>query len=222
MNVHGMMPHMVGPSGMNPMPMNSIPTSIPGATTQILYNGQVMMHPAQARQPPMSSFPIATNQMQQFGGMAPAYPGNEQAVQPVVVILPQGVMWNGQGENIVNNRSKKPNNFYTYVKGAKPGQKKGAQSRAKQQYAAPMFRAEEEETQAADETDPKSRLIAIERQCEHNNWDNVRVKRGIVTFGCRECGSKWKCYTKLSGKCPIYFEHAICPMGTNCPQLHVN
>eukprot|EP00760_Papus_ankaliazontas_P029319 PhM_4_TR419/c5_g2_i2/m.23560 len=56
--------------------------------------------------------------------------------------------------------------------------------------------------------------------CRHNNWDNVRVKKGVVTLACRICRVKWKTVSTIV-KCPDFF-HGLCLLGVDCPLLHVH
>eukprot|EP00755_Sulcionema_specki_P027051 Sspe_Gene.87046::Locus_57929_Transcript_1_1_Confidence_1.000_Length_1344::g.87046::m.87046 len=63
--------------------------------------------------------------------------------------------------------------------------------------------------------------------CKHNNWDDVRQRKGVKILRCRECNAKWKwargarrgdpglerCIDSLNGRCPL--------SGAECPLLHI-
>eukprot|EP01063_Lacrimia_lanifica_P035601 TRINITY_DN6840_c0_g2_i1.p1 TRINITY_DN6840_c0_g2~~TRINITY_DN6840_c0_g2_i1.p1 ORF type:complete len:631 (+),score=202.69 TRINITY_DN6840_c0_g2_i1:171-2063(+) len=57
--------------------------------------------------------------------------------------------------------------------------------------------------------------------CAHNNWDNVRVKRGFFGLRCRDCSSNWKVPIKMVVKCPAFF-NGYCPHGATCPLPHIH
>jgi hypothetical protein len=57
--------------------------------------------------------------------------------------------------------------------------------------------------------------------CEHNHWDNIRVKKGIVTLACRYCKSKWKLKHPIPMKCPDFYK-GYCPLGPHCPYVHIH
>eukprot|EP01059_Diplonema_ambulator_P005570 TRINITY_DN1532_c0_g1_i7.p1 TRINITY_DN1532_c0_g1~~TRINITY_DN1532_c0_g1_i7.p1 ORF type:complete len:201 (+),score=25.09 TRINITY_DN1532_c0_g1_i7:66-668(+) len=59
--------------------------------------------------------------------------------------------------------------------------------------------------------------------CEHNNWDNVRVSKKMMTLRCRVCQRQWRApvdcvWNKL--KCTEYTAEGTCSVA--CPKLHVN
>jgi len=56
--------------------------------------------------------------------------------------------------------------------------------------------------------------------CRHNAWDNVRVRKGVLTLSCRVCRVKWKINSSIS-KCPAFF-NGHCYLGVDCPLLHVH
>eukprot|EP01062_Namystynia_karyoxenos_P001923 TRINITY_DN1066_c0_g1_i1.p1 TRINITY_DN1066_c0_g1~~TRINITY_DN1066_c0_g1_i1.p1 ORF type:complete len:781 (+),score=143.31 TRINITY_DN1066_c0_g1_i1:109-2451(+) len=57
--------------------------------------------------------------------------------------------------------------------------------------------------------------------CKHNNWDNVRVKKGYFGLRCRDCRKPWKVPAAMVEKCPAFFS-GYCPNGPNCPLPHIN
>eukprot|EP01062_Namystynia_karyoxenos_P062284 TRINITY_DN55195_c0_g1_i1.p1 TRINITY_DN55195_c0_g1~~TRINITY_DN55195_c0_g1_i1.p1 ORF type:complete len:981 (+),score=236.38 TRINITY_DN55195_c0_g1_i1:159-2945(+) len=60
-----------------------------------------------------------------------------------------------------------------------------------------------------------------ERPCDHNNWDNVRVKKGQITLRCRDCQLQWKTETERIRKCPQFFQ-GECANGVACPMPHIH
>ena len=58
--------------------------------------------------------------------------------------------------------------------------------------------------------------------CVHNNWDNVRVKKGQITLRCRECQEQWKTETEKVRKCQNFFNTGTCANGTGCPNPHIH
>eukprot|EP00755_Sulcionema_specki_P014886 Sspe_Gene.57898::Locus_31764_Transcript_1_1_Confidence_1.000_Length_587::g.57898::m.57898 len=69
----------------------------------------------------------------------------------------------------------------------------------------------------ADETKPP---------CAHNNWDDVRQRKGVKMLRCRECNILWKWPrgTRRGGsaiqRC-IPFLNGECLVGKDCPLIHV-
>ena len=63
-------------------------------------------------------------------------------------------------------------------------------------------------------------MLASTPPCRHNTWDNVRVKKGVVTLCCRTCRLKWKTSSSVP-KCPEFF-HGHCYLHPDCPMLHVH
>eukprot|EP00755_Sulcionema_specki_P029691 Sspe_Gene.1943::Locus_653_Transcript_1_1_Confidence_1.000_Length_1340::g.1943::m.1943 len=59
--------------------------------------------------------------------------------------------------------------------------------------------------------------------CEHNDWDNVRVKKGVMMLRCRKCQAPWKCLADyaMEEKCQE-FSKGNCHLGPNCLKLHLN
>eukprot|EP01064_Diplonema_japonicum_P028403 TRINITY_DN4352_c0_g1_i1.p1 TRINITY_DN4352_c0_g1~~TRINITY_DN4352_c0_g1_i1.p1 ORF type:complete len:481 (+),score=137.05 TRINITY_DN4352_c0_g1_i1:59-1444(+) len=58
--------------------------------------------------------------------------------------------------------------------------------------------------------------------CVHNNWDNVRVKKGFITLRCRVCQEQWKTETEKVRKCLNFFQSGSCVKGTLCPNPHIH
>eukprot|EP01062_Namystynia_karyoxenos_P054453 TRINITY_DN4485_c1_g2_i1.p1 TRINITY_DN4485_c1_g2~~TRINITY_DN4485_c1_g2_i1.p1 ORF type:complete len:526 (+),score=152.00 TRINITY_DN4485_c1_g2_i1:86-1579(+) len=59
--------------------------------------------------------------------------------------------------------------------------------------------------------------------CRHNNWDNVRTKKGKFTLRCRECDAthRIRCAALSSIKCRAHWL-GVCPNSSSCPALHVH
>eukprot|EP01061_Rhynchopus_euleeides_P019587 TRINITY_DN32178_c0_g3_i1.p1 TRINITY_DN32178_c0_g3~~TRINITY_DN32178_c0_g3_i1.p1 ORF type:complete len:369 (+),score=162.64 TRINITY_DN32178_c0_g3_i1:159-1265(+) len=66
----------------------------------------------------------------------------------------------------------------------------------------------------------KAAIFAEERPCEHNMWDNVRSKAGVITLRCRECQKQFKGHPSLLISCKDFQEGMSCTRA-DCPQLHV-
>ena len=60
-----------------------------------------------------------------------------------------------------------------------------------------------------------------ERVCEHNSWDNVRIKRGWLVLRCRVCHAKWRQRPTVAQRCAAFSE-GRCNLGKDCPCLHVH
>eukprot|EP00659_Diplonema_papillatum_P014092 gene14092-21574_t len=58
--------------------------------------------------------------------------------------------------------------------------------------------------------------------CDHNDWDNVRVKKGHLTLRCRVCQKQWKTEPEKIRKCLAFFQGTPCPQGAHCPLPHVH
>eukprot|EP01059_Diplonema_ambulator_P006004 TRINITY_DN1578_c0_g1_i3.p1 TRINITY_DN1578_c0_g1~~TRINITY_DN1578_c0_g1_i3.p1 ORF type:complete len:219 (+),score=32.52 TRINITY_DN1578_c0_g1_i3:62-658(+) len=59
--------------------------------------------------------------------------------------------------------------------------------------------------------------------CEHNNWDNVRVSKRVMTLRCRVCQKQWRAPVEAvwnTLKCAEYQEEGSCVEG--CRKLHIN
>ncbi|KAJ9473407.1 hypothetical protein DIPPA_28064 [Diplonema papillatum] len=55
--------------------------------------------------------------------------------------------------------------------------------------------------------------------CDHNDWDDVRTRKGFKILRCRMCQEKWK-IANTTPRC-LAFLHSCCDKGSSCPQLHV-
>ena len=62
---------------------------------------------------------------------------------------------------------------------------------------------------------------SLNRSCEHNNWDNVRARKGSVTLRCRTCQSQWRVPLQLVRRCPNFDTSRGCRK-TTCNKLHVH
>eukprot|EP01060_Flectonema_neradi_P033255 TRINITY_DN5520_c0_g2_i1.p1 TRINITY_DN5520_c0_g2~~TRINITY_DN5520_c0_g2_i1.p1 ORF type:complete len:290 (+),score=56.97 TRINITY_DN5520_c0_g2_i1:39-908(+) len=60
------------------------------------------------------------------------------------------------------------------------------------------------------------------RPCSHNNWDNVRARKGSVTLRCRSCQSQWRVPLHLVRRCPNFDTPRGCRKTTSCNKLHVH
>eukprot|EP01064_Diplonema_japonicum_P031433 TRINITY_DN5615_c0_g1_i1.p1 TRINITY_DN5615_c0_g1~~TRINITY_DN5615_c0_g1_i1.p1 ORF type:complete len:354 (+),score=116.56 TRINITY_DN5615_c0_g1_i1:56-1117(+) len=58
------------------------------------------------------------------------------------------------------------------------------------------------------------------KPCSHNNWDNVRARKGAVTLRCRTCQSQWRVMLQSARRCP-HFDTGRCNKNEKCPKLHV-
>eukprot|EP00756_Hemistasia_phaeocysticola_P002597 Hpha_TRINITY_DN11768_c0_g1::TRINITY_DN11768_c0_g1_i2::g.31670::m.31670 len=68
----------------------------------------------------------------------------------------------------------------------------------------------------------ESTAVHINRPCEHNSWDNVRIRRGWVVLRCRICDAKWRQRPRCTERCYDFLSPEGCPRGENCKQLHVH
>ena len=59
-----------------------------------------------------------------------------------------------------------------------------------------------------------------QRPCEHNDWDDVRTRKGFKILRCRQCQKTWK-LTSSAPRC-MDFLHDSCEAGENCTRLHVS
>eukprot|EP01059_Diplonema_ambulator_P033864 TRINITY_DN7299_c0_g1_i2.p1 TRINITY_DN7299_c0_g1~~TRINITY_DN7299_c0_g1_i2.p1 ORF type:complete len:592 (+),score=97.26 TRINITY_DN7299_c0_g1_i2:31-1776(+) len=57
--------------------------------------------------------------------------------------------------------------------------------------------------------------------CQHNDWDNMRVKKGLMALRCRECYMQFKMPTDMIVKCFDFFHFTCCP-AAGCPFLHIH
>ena len=61
--------------------------------------------------------------------------------------------------------------------------------------------------------------VNYSRPCVHNSWDNVRVKKGMVTLRCRVCQEQWKRNVADVERCTAFPD---CPMGDACTKVHMH
>ncbi|KAJ9469605.1 hypothetical protein DIPPA_02164 [Diplonema papillatum] len=59
------------------------------------------------------------------------------------------------------------------------------------------------------------------RPCIHNEWDDVRTRKGSKILRCRMCQRKWKLSSSHVPRC-LAFLRSYCPAGDKCQQLHVH
>jgi hypothetical protein len=70
-------------------------------------------------------------------------------------------------------------------------------------------------------TEGEIEICSDECPCTHNDWDNLRVRKAIVTLLCRVCRSKWKAPHPIEPKCPDFYL-GNCPLGASCPLIHIH
>eukprot|EP01062_Namystynia_karyoxenos_P021074 TRINITY_DN1798_c0_g3_i2.p1 TRINITY_DN1798_c0_g3~~TRINITY_DN1798_c0_g3_i2.p1 ORF type:complete len:393 (+),score=48.84 TRINITY_DN1798_c0_g3_i2:106-1284(+) len=58
------------------------------------------------------------------------------------------------------------------------------------------------------------------RPCEHNEWDNVRMKHYVSCLRCRVCQGVWHVHYTKRQRCGA-FDKGRCQHGSRCPQLHI-
>ncbi|KAJ9472200.1 hypothetical protein DIPPA_29031 [Diplonema papillatum] len=59
------------------------------------------------------------------------------------------------------------------------------------------------------------------RPCKHNDWDDVRTRKGSKILRCRVCQSKWKLPSARVPRCsPFLCGH--CDRGDSCDMVHVH
>eukprot|EP01059_Diplonema_ambulator_P000432 TRINITY_DN10368_c0_g3_i1.p1 TRINITY_DN10368_c0_g3~~TRINITY_DN10368_c0_g3_i1.p1 ORF type:complete len:226 (+),score=8.22 TRINITY_DN10368_c0_g3_i1:252-929(+) len=66
----------------------------------------------------------------------------------------------------------------------------------------------------------KSERKATVRPCYHNDWDDVRTRKGYKVLRCRVCEERWKLPSRLVKRC-MAFLHGTCKDGATCGMLHV-
>eukprot|EP01059_Diplonema_ambulator_P014960 TRINITY_DN25_c1_g2_i3.p2 TRINITY_DN25_c1_g2~~TRINITY_DN25_c1_g2_i3.p2 ORF type:complete len:142 (+),score=44.81 TRINITY_DN25_c1_g2_i3:58-483(+) len=59
-----------------------------------------------------------------------------------------------------------------------------------------------------------------ERPCCHNDWDDVRTRKGFKVLRCRICQGRWKIPSCSVPRC-MPFLHDCCNKDEGCPLLHV-
>eukprot|EP01064_Diplonema_japonicum_P038652 TRINITY_DN942_c1_g1_i1.p1 TRINITY_DN942_c1_g1~~TRINITY_DN942_c1_g1_i1.p1 ORF type:complete len:178 (+),score=50.54 TRINITY_DN942_c1_g1_i1:57-536(+) len=66
-----------------------------------------------------------------------------------------------------------------------------------------------------------NRLESIEaRPCDHNDWDDVRTRKGYKVLRCRECQQRWKIPSTNVPRCMAFFNDC-CLKDVHCEYLHV-
>ncbi|KAJ9461076.1 hypothetical protein DIPPA_29200 [Diplonema papillatum] len=58
-------------------------------------------------------------------------------------------------------------------------------------------------------------------RCDHNDWDNVRVKKGTIMLRCRTCKDQWKTGNKGLLKCSAFYSGG-CKLGNRCSFIHIH
>eukprot|EP01059_Diplonema_ambulator_P003010 TRINITY_DN12662_c0_g1_i1.p1 TRINITY_DN12662_c0_g1~~TRINITY_DN12662_c0_g1_i1.p1 ORF type:complete len:262 (+),score=35.69 TRINITY_DN12662_c0_g1_i1:53-838(+) len=61
----------------------------------------------------------------------------------------------------------------------------------------------------------------VDPPCGHNDWDNVRIKKGNHSLRCRVCQSQWRVHHSCFSRC-IPFLKGRCELGASCPNVHLN
>eukprot|EP00659_Diplonema_papillatum_P018035 gene18035-27778_t len=64
----------------------------------------------------------------------------------------------------------------------------------------------------------QTKTVSYIKPCEHNRWENVRVRKSLVTLRCRDCTMQWRQVSGTLDKCP---EFPHCTKGVDCGHLHV-
>eukprot|EP01065_Artemidia_motanka_P021914 TRINITY_DN2613_c0_g1_i1.p1 TRINITY_DN2613_c0_g1~~TRINITY_DN2613_c0_g1_i1.p1 ORF type:complete len:493 (+),score=155.62 TRINITY_DN2613_c0_g1_i1:80-1480(+) len=59
------------------------------------------------------------------------------------------------------------------------------------------------------------------RPCDHNDWDDVRTRKGAKILRCRACQSKWKLPSARVPRC-AHFLSGHCERGSACSSVHVH
>eukprot|EP01064_Diplonema_japonicum_P038356 TRINITY_DN925_c0_g1_i7.p1 TRINITY_DN925_c0_g1~~TRINITY_DN925_c0_g1_i7.p1 ORF type:complete len:182 (+),score=36.98 TRINITY_DN925_c0_g1_i7:595-1140(+) len=62
-------------------------------------------------------------------------------------------------------------------------------------------------------------VVIATRPCDHNDWDDVRTKKGFKVLRCRVCQVQWKIPNNIERCLP--FLHECCDKGNACEMLHV-
>eukprot|EP01059_Diplonema_ambulator_P033101 TRINITY_DN6780_c0_g1_i2.p1 TRINITY_DN6780_c0_g1~~TRINITY_DN6780_c0_g1_i2.p1 ORF type:complete len:164 (+),score=28.59 TRINITY_DN6780_c0_g1_i2:59-550(+) len=58
------------------------------------------------------------------------------------------------------------------------------------------------------------------RPCLHNDWDDVRTRKGLKVLRCRICQERWKLPSRSLNRC-MAFLHDCCEDGPTCGLIHV-
>ena len=69
------------------------------------------------------------------------------------------------------------------------------------------------------ETSDGDELQAEPKPCNHNEWDDVRTRKGFKVLRCTVCQEKWRLPSNGVSRC-MEFLHNCCT-ATDCPRLHV-
>eukprot|EP01063_Lacrimia_lanifica_P029439 TRINITY_DN4487_c0_g4_i1.p1 TRINITY_DN4487_c0_g4~~TRINITY_DN4487_c0_g4_i1.p1 ORF type:complete len:194 (+),score=18.81 TRINITY_DN4487_c0_g4_i1:75-656(+) len=77
--------------------------------------------------------------------------------------------------------------------------------------------------------------VSTNPPCEHNNWDDVRQRKGIKVLRCRTCAAVWRTQRwprwardGMSDEIPdglrrcLDFANGQCDKGSACPHLHLH
>ena len=62
---------------------------------------------------------------------------------------------------------------------------------------------------------------AMPRPCQHNEWDNVRIKKGTHSLRCRVCQHQWKVGHASISRCSA-FAQSSCRLGSSCRFVHIH
>ena len=65
----------------------------------------------------------------------------------------------------------------------------------------------------------KQRRVTDVRPCDHNEWDNVRIKRGEIMLRCRTCQEQWRAPADTQ-RCQAFPQNQC--TDSNCQHLHVH
>eukprot|EP01064_Diplonema_japonicum_P038420 TRINITY_DN92_c3_g1_i1.p1 TRINITY_DN92_c3_g1~~TRINITY_DN92_c3_g1_i1.p1 ORF type:complete len:293 (+),score=44.38 TRINITY_DN92_c3_g1_i1:66-881(+) len=68
---------------------------------------------------------------------------------------------------------------------------------------------------------PKAPSRSKDRPCVCNQWDSIRVKRGLALLRCRTCQSQWKLPSPDVVRCDAFLSPESCSKGHECTQLHI-
>eukprot|EP00754_Rhynchopus_humris_P028055 Rhum_TRINITY_DN15126_c0_g2::Rhum_TRINITY_DN15126_c0_g2_i1::g.139888::m.139888 len=60
-----------------------------------------------------------------------------------------------------------------------------------------------------------------ESPCDHNDWDNVRIKKGNHSLRCRVCQKQWKVHHSLFQRCPVFVQ-GLCDKNQACGFVHIH
>eukprot|EP01065_Artemidia_motanka_P042412 TRINITY_DN5691_c0_g1_i1.p1 TRINITY_DN5691_c0_g1~~TRINITY_DN5691_c0_g1_i1.p1 ORF type:complete len:599 (+),score=50.21 TRINITY_DN5691_c0_g1_i1:66-1862(+) len=63
--------------------------------------------------------------------------------------------------------------------------------------------------------------VHFAKPCDHNDWENLRLKRGWVYLRCRVCSSTWRHRPQDDSSCGDFASPQGCALGSACKLLHV-